>query len=153
MFPLKNLYNSRKTSDVVQFFQNCRRISESNIVAYPELRQTSQMELLAKVVNGFQPLTVFARNSVLDVWEGSEYASILKWRGTWVQNKIRANAIQILIVCYFTGNTFQKSLKFFCIIFIEIEIWLLTHFSPKSHFYTPWKRQNFWRFQGVFVIF
>ena len=67
MFPLKNLYNSGKTSDVVQFFQNCRRISESNIVAYPELRQTSQMELLAKVVNGFQPLTVFARNSVLDV--------------------------------------------------------------------------------------
>ena len=82
-------------------------------------------ELLAKVVNGFQPLTVFARNSVLDVWEGSEYASILKWRGTWVRNKIRANAIQILIVCYFTGNSFQKSLKFFSIVFIEIEIWLL----------------------------
>ena len=27
---------------------------------------------------------------------------------------------------------------------------LLTHFSPVSHFYTPWKRQKvFWRFQGV----
>ena len=28
----------------------------------------------------------------------------------------------------------------------------LTHFSPVSHFYTPWKRQKplvFWRFQGV----
>ena len=25
----------------------------------------------------------------------------------------------------------------------------LTHFSPVSHFYTPWKLQVFWRFQGV----
>ena len=26
---------------------------------------------------------------------------------------------------------------------------LLTHFSPVSHFYTPWKPLVFWRFQGV----
>ena len=31
----------------------------------------------AKIVNGFQLLTISAQSSILDVWEGSEYASAL----------------------------------------------------------------------------
>ena len=28
---------------------------------------------LAKIINGFQPLTIFAKSSTLDTWQGSEY--------------------------------------------------------------------------------
>ena len=34
------------------------------------------MELFAKTVNGFQLLTDFAKNSILDVCLGSEYAPV-----------------------------------------------------------------------------
>ena len=40
---------------------------------YSETSQTSKMLLLAKIVNGFQPLAVLAKS--LDVLLGSEYAS------------------------------------------------------------------------------
>ena len=33
------------------------------------------MEIFAKIVNGFQPLTIFAKSCILDVLQGSEYAS------------------------------------------------------------------------------
>ena len=33
------------------------------------------MERFAKIVNAFQPLTIFEKWSILDVWQGSEYAS------------------------------------------------------------------------------
>ena len=38
-------------------------------------KQTSKMELFPKIVNGFQLLTIFAKRFILDVWEGSEWAS------------------------------------------------------------------------------
>ena len=47
------------------------RVSET----YSEASQAPKMELFAKILEGFQPLTVFEKNSVLDVWLGSEYAS------------------------------------------------------------------------------
>ena len=34
------------------------------------------MELFANLVNGFQPLSSFAEVSILDVWLGSDYASV-----------------------------------------------------------------------------
>ena len=43
--------------------------------AYSEPCQTSKMALLAKIVGVFQPLTVFVKSFILDVWQGSEYAS------------------------------------------------------------------------------
>ena len=33
------------------------------------------MERFAKIINSFQPLTTFAKRSILDVWQGSEFAS------------------------------------------------------------------------------
>ena len=36
--------------------------------------QTSKIERLAKIVNGQKPLTIFAKNSILDVRQGFEYA-------------------------------------------------------------------------------
>ena len=33
------------------------------------------MERFPKIVNGFQPLIIFAKCSILDIWQDSEYAS------------------------------------------------------------------------------
>ena len=33
------------------------------------------MERFAKIVNGYQLLTIFTKRSILDIWQGSEYAS------------------------------------------------------------------------------
>ena len=43
--------------------------------AYLKSCQTSRMELLVKIVNGWKPLSIFAKSSILDVWHGFEYAS------------------------------------------------------------------------------
>ena len=37
--------------------------------------QTSKMKCFAKIVNGWKPLTIFAKRSILDTYQGSEYAS------------------------------------------------------------------------------
>ena len=39
-------------------------------VSYSETCQTCKMEYFAKIVNGFETLTIFAKRSVLDVWQG-----------------------------------------------------------------------------------
>ena len=36
--------------------------------AYSEYSQISKMELFTKIVNGFQPLTIFAKRYILDAW-------------------------------------------------------------------------------------
>ena len=43
--------------------------------AYLEHSRISKMELLAKIVNGFQPLTIFLKSSILDIQLSSEHAS------------------------------------------------------------------------------
>ena len=45
--------------------------------AYSELCQTSKVESFAKIVNGFKKMTIFKRNSVLEIIDiqDSEYAS------------------------------------------------------------------------------
>ena len=37
--------------------------------------QTSKIEIFVKMVHGFRPITISAKNSILDVWQGSEYTS------------------------------------------------------------------------------
>ena len=43
--------------------------------AYSEPCRTSKTERFAQIVNGFQWLTVFAKRSILDAWQVSEYVS------------------------------------------------------------------------------
>ena len=44
--------------------------------AYSEPGQTYKMKLYIKIVNDFPAWTIFAKGSILDVWLGSEYASV-----------------------------------------------------------------------------
>ena len=43
--------------------------------AYSGLPQTSKIEFLAKIGYGWKPLTIFAKKSILDSWQGSGYTS------------------------------------------------------------------------------
>ena len=42
---------------------------------YSELYQISKMELFLEIVSDKQTLYISAKNSILDVWQGSEYTS------------------------------------------------------------------------------
>ena len=42
---------------------------------YSQPCQTSKMENFVKIVNGYKPLTIFAKPSILDVSQVSEYTS------------------------------------------------------------------------------
>ena len=42
-----------------------------------ESRQTSKMELFAKIAKNQKPFTICAKASILDVWQDFEYASEL----------------------------------------------------------------------------
>ena len=43
------------------------------------------MERFAEIVKTFQPLTIFAKRSFLDVWQGSEYTSDLNHFATFTE--------------------------------------------------------------------
>ena len=46
--------------------------------------QLSKMEFFVKKVNSFQPLTILAKSSILDIWQGSEYVSLEpQWMNGW----------------------------------------------------------------------
>ena len=66
------------------------------------------MELFVKIVNGFSFLTIFAKSSIMDVWQDSEFASeasndLRKWlhlrcmTGFWTHLSI--NYFQKTIAC------------------------------------------------------
>ena len=42
---------------------------------YSKPCQASKMERFAKTVSSFQPLTIFTKRFISDVWQGSEYVS------------------------------------------------------------------------------
>ena len=46
-----------------------------NSEAYSEPCQIAKIVRFAKIVNSFQSLTIFAKRSILDVSQGSEYSS------------------------------------------------------------------------------
>ena len=60
IFPLKILY--------------CIYIVVLILEAYSEPCQVSKMEFSVKIVNNLKLLTIFAKNSILDIWQGSEYS-------------------------------------------------------------------------------
>ena len=57
--------------------------------AYSEKYQTSKMERFVKTVNGVKLLIIFAKRSILDVWQGCEYASLLvkSFDNVWQVNR------------------------------------------------------------------
>ena len=46
---------------------------ESDSEEYLENGQSSKMEVFTKIVNSFSSLTIFAKSSILDVWQEIQY--------------------------------------------------------------------------------
>ena len=55
--------------------------------AYSEPCQASKMKRFAKIVHSFQSWTIFAKHSVLDFWQGSEYANDLQVSDIWMMTE------------------------------------------------------------------
>ena len=78
---------------------------KEDVDTYSEPSRTSKMELFAKIVKGFLPLTTFAKTSILDVPLGSEYASRmfnLSWRksfqiGLMAKSSTRLNCQMVCV--------------------------------------------------------
>ena len=49
------------------------------------------MKQFVKIVKEFESLTIFTKGSILDVWEGTEYASVQQIIKTHKPNKIKRN--------------------------------------------------------------
>ena len=49
--------------------------AEQLLEVYSDSCQISKMKRFAKIINSFKPLTIFTKHSILDIWQGSEYAS------------------------------------------------------------------------------
>ena len=76
---ISNRWKPLDTGATTAFITNWNQINfwrQKYPETYSETSQTSKMKLFAKIVNGFQPLTILAKSSSLEVWQGSEYASI-----------------------------------------------------------------------------
>ena len=74
-----NLQMFSRSSDIKYFFTCsnlfCLISNYSNRRGVFRIQSKSMMGLFAKIVNGFQPLTVFAKSSILDVRLGFKYVS------------------------------------------------------------------------------
>ena len=65
--------HQRSHVSLLELWQN----NLSNPETYSEHWQTSKMECFAKIVNSWKLLTFFVKHAILDVWQGSEYASAI----------------------------------------------------------------------------
>ena len=74
--------------------------------------QASKMELFAKIGNSRQLLLIFAKSSILDVWQGSEYTSVsyIFWISFSPLAKLSLNRVsfQFKITCFLTPNLSHK---------------------------------------------
>lgn len=52
------------------------------------IQSNIQEELFAKLVNGFQPLIIFVKSSILDFWLGSECACVTILLGVMYQQRL-----------------------------------------------------------------
>ena len=74
------LYCSLVQCFVIPFeILNCIYILVFKSDSYSELYQTCKMEFFAKIVNDLKTLAIFAKISILDIWQDSLYPEYLSW--------------------------------------------------------------------------
>ena len=68
---------------------------------YSESYQASKMELFAKIVNGWKPLTIFAKSSILDVWQCCIFRALsFIWSWCNCRRVISKNFLNVWRLCY-----------------------------------------------------
>ena len=106
--------------------------------AYSEPSQTSKMKLFCETVNNWKLSTNFAKSSILDLWLGSENASIsvsyheLVWK-----------------ICQL-----QKTLiLYYCVNCVQIRSFFLTRIFPHLDWIRVRKKLRIWTLFTQFIIF
>ena len=72
--------------------------SRSCSEAYLKQCRTCKMERFPKIGNNFQPLTIFIKHPILDIWQGSEYASVI---ANEIMPWVFVNGANLIIYCSF----------------------------------------------------
>ena len=67
----KHCFSHEKETWVVDNLNDLWNISE----AYSQLCQTFKIEVFVEIVNKLNLIFIFAKNSILGVWQGSKYSS------------------------------------------------------------------------------
>ena len=67
--------NKAKYKAAVNIIVKIVTVFKINQVAYSKPYQRSKMEFFVEKVNARKLLTIFAKRSILDAWQGSEYPS------------------------------------------------------------------------------
>ena len=111
--------------------------------------QTSKLFFFVCVKNGLKQLILF--------WQGSEYTSITRLRAfgsillqeAWDEITHNTKWIIDTVTRSVSNNICQYALVYCTVYHIRflcnkslLVTTSITHFSPVSHFYTPWKRQK-----------
>ena len=76
------------------------------------LSQISMMELIYEKVNGFQPLTIFSKDSIIDVWQGFKYTFGMSQHSQFKKN-IKQSELIFLIYSFKMLEINRKILHFF----------------------------------------
>ena len=76
---------------------------ELSLEVYSEPCQTFKMDQFPKLVNSWKPLAILTKSSILDIWQGSEYASV--YYSIWIQLK---NFISLFCITIFTRVASQQ---------------------------------------------
>ena len=97
----------------------------------------------------------------LSRWKGSLWNILQSWVNICKQKQVSRsvlafNFIEITLwhgyspvnLLHIFRTLFPKNIPGWLLLLWALN-WFLTHFSPVSHFYTPWKRQKTKGFQGV----
>ena len=65
---------------------------------YSELCYITKKELFIKIVNGFQPLPISGKSSILDVWHNYKYAFVL-WFELRKENFTKKKSLELGVFC------------------------------------------------------
>ena len=74
------------------------------------------MKRFAEIVNGWESLTIFAKSSLLGVWLGSEYASLLEVPITIVVKILWSRDVFRVLLCTCHGVFTTQKMKYFILI-------------------------------------
>ena len=80
--------------------------------ANSESCQTSKMALFAKINKNKKPFTIFAKISILDVWQGSAYASEMASKASDVLFLNQFWILKVINITEIFQNTFHVDLHF-----------------------------------------
>ena len=78
------------------------------------------MENFVKTVNGYKPFTLFVKHSILDIWQGSEYKSVICYSMLGkIEDASKTDLVAMQIYSFWNSNNYHTSITLSKEIMIE----------------------------------